>query len=449
MYPTFFKHILNPLFEKVIKRRKMLDYRDFLEQSQWWTRDKLLDFQWQELKKLLAHADTQVPYWKNIFAELKMTPENIRSYEDFLKLPIITKDDIRANHPQMIAKNFLGKTWRKATGGSTGAPLQLDYTPESFDWRVAISKRGYGWTGCEDGMRQAWIWGVDIGDPTLFKRFKVSLHRWIFNMRYYNSFKFDDRQMRICLNSINQFKPEIIVGYTNPLYNFAYFVDQHDGIRFQPKSVIAASEKFHEYHREKLSQVFGCPVFNTYGCREFMLIAAECSEQKGLHLSVENLYIEIIREDGVSARPGEMGYVVITDLHNFGMPFVRYKIGDMAIASDRTCACGRGLPLIEDVVGRSMDMIRTLDGKVIPGIYFPHLMKEFKGVKQFQVIQDALDKLMIKIVRTPDLKESDFETMKKEIFKIMGTKIQIDFQFVADIPLTQTGKYRVTVSNLK
>ena len=151
------------LYEKVIKKRKILDYRHFLEDSQWWHREKVLKFQWQELKKLLSHAYNEVPYWQQVFENLSITSKDINSYSEFQKLPIITKEDIRNNKGAMIAKNYLGKTWTKATGGSTGIPLELDYTPDSYDWRMAVSKRGYSWAGCEDGVKQAYIWGTAIG----------------------------------------------------------------------------------------------------------------------------------------------------------------------------------------------------------------------------------------------------------------------------------------------
>ena len=163
---------------------------------------------------------------------------------------------------------------------------------------------------------------------------------------------------------------------------------------------------------------------------------------------MENVLVEVVKEDGTLAAEGEMGELLITDLHNFGMPFIRYKIGDMAIASKRQCLCGRGLKMLEDVIGRSLDMIKTPDGKFVPGEFFPHLMKEFIGVQQFQVIQEKLDSLVIKIVKNDSFKESDFTFMKEQIHKVVGPKVNIEFQFVSEILLTPTGKHRVTISNL-
>ncbi|VAX34859.1 FIG00929056: hypothetical protein [hydrothermal vent metagenome] len=449
MYSSIFRHILNPFFEGFIKHRKMLDYRKFLDKSQWWTREELLKVQWTELQKLLEHTYANVPYWQDVFKKSGLTPEKIKNYSDFVKLPITLKDDIRASKERMIAGNYKGKTWTKTTGGSTGVPLELDYTPESYDWRVAVSKRGYSWAGCEDGMKQAYIWGTAIGEMSRLRQLKENIHYAILRQKYFNCFDFTEEKMVSCLEEINCFKPKIIVGYTNPLYNFAQFVGSRTKVKFQPKGIISAAEKLHEFQREKIKEVFGASVFNTYGSREFMLIASECEQHQGLHINIENLFVEVVDERGTPVKPGEAGDILITDLHNYGMPFIRYKIGDMAIASDRECPCGRGLPLFEDVVGRSLDMIKTPDGRSVPGEFFPHLMKEFKGINRFQVIQNELNRLKIKIIKDDKLfNDADFKFMKNEIIKVMGEGIEIDFDFVDDIPLTKTGKFRVTISNI-
>lgn len=449
MYEKIFQHILNPFFEKVIKKRKALDYRKFLEGSQWWTEDQLRRYQWGELQKLLEHAYNQVPFWKSALDEMHLKISDIQTPENFRKLPIIDKSDIRQNKNEMIARNYIGKTWTKATGGSTGIPLELDYTPDSYDWRVAISRRGYGWAGCEDGMNQAWIWGVDLGEKTPIRKFKESLHKRLLGHRIYNCFVFDEENMEKCLKELNRTKPKVIVGYTNPLYNFSNFVKEHGGLSYKPQSIITAAEKLEEFQREAMEKNFQAPVFNTYGSREFMLIAAEDENHDGLLMSNENLYIEIIKENGEPAKSGEMGDIIITDLHNWGMPFIRYRIGDMAVPSDKKPRSGRGLPMLEKIVGRTLDILKTKDGKKVPGEFFPHLMKDFKGVEQFQVVQDSLEQLNLNIIKNDQLSDEHIELMNQEIKKVMGEFIDVEINFVKSIALTKTGKFRVTICNLK
>ena len=447
LYALLYQRLLSPLHEGM-KGRTTMARRRFLEQSQWWPRERLLAFQRGERTALLRHAAEQVPYWQERFAALRMRPQDLTDDEAFCRLPILTKEDIRAHRPQMLARSFSGKTWAKATGGSTGAPLQFDYTPESYAWRVAATKRGYGWAGCEDGLKQAYIWGVAIGDVPRLTRLKENAHHWLIRQRYFNCFEFDEPRMASCLQALNRYRPDYLVGYTNPLCNFAEFIRREGGRRFAPKAVITGAEKLHDFQRATLREVFGCPVFNTYGSREFMLIASECREHRGLHVNAENLVVDIVRDDGRPAGPGETGRVVITDLHNYGMPFIRYEIGDLGVASEAACPCGRGLPLLTDVVGRSLDMIKTPDGRFVPGEFFPHLMKEFSGVRRFQVVQRRLDRLAVKLVKDGQFQDRDLDMMRREIRKTLGPAVDVEFQFVDDIPLTRTGKFRVTVSEL-
>jgi len=449
MYRYVFKNIINPFYESIIKHRNMLKYRDFIEKSQWWPHEKLRTLQWEELTKLLKHVYEQVPYWRKQFDRLGLKPSDIKTYDDFCRLPTTDKKNIRENYEEMRAVNYKGKTWKKSTGGSTGEPLHFEYTPESYDWRVAASKRGYSWAGCEDGVKQAYIWGTVIGKVPPLKQLKENLHHLFLRQKYFNCFKFSEKEMDRAIVTLNRYKPEIIVGYANPLYNFAKYVNSHAKMSFKPRAVISAAEALHDFQRKEISLIFGCDVFNTYGSREFMLIASECEKHNGLHVNMENLLVEILGEGGKPVKPGEAGEVVITDLHNYGMPFIRYRIGDLAIRPEKSCSCGRGLPVLEAIVGRSLDMIKVSNGKNIPGEFFPHLMKDFQEVKQFQVIQDKMNSLVIKIVKAKNLDESRLMLMKNEIFRVANRDTNINIIFVDEIPLTATGKRRVTISVLE
>ena len=188
MYKSLFKNILNPFYEGIVKRRDMLKYLSFLEKSQWWPYKKLREFQWKELSKLLEHSYEYVPYWRQQFDSLKFKPMDIKTYEDFCRLAIIGKNDIRNNYNSMRASNYRGKTWKKSTGGSTGQPLHFEYTPQSYDWRVACSKRGYSWAGCEDGTKQAYIWGTAIGKIPKLKKIKESLRYKFLRQKCFNCF---------------------------------------------------------------------------------------------------------------------------------------------------------------------------------------------------------------------------------------------------------------------
>ena len=178
-----------------------------------------------------------------------------------------------------------------------------------------------------------------------------------------------------------------------------------------------------------------------------MLIGAECDRHEGLHVSVDNLFVEVLK-DGKPAGPGERGEIVITDLHNYGMPFIRYRNGDLVIQGEKPCSCGRGLPLIRDVDGRKMDEIVSMEGKLVSGGFFPHLLKEFQEIDKYQVVQQARDRLLIRFVPKTDWPDARRAFCLEEIRKVLGDGMQVEFQAVDDIPLSASGKYRVTISEI-
>jgi phenylacetate-CoA ligase len=448
IYQKLYERFYFSLFESFIKGRVTAKYYNNAQKSQWCEPDDIVFNQSMTLCKLLKHSSQFCPYYKKIINEHGTTLSSFTGIKDLLKFPILTKDVIKNNFDDLISTQHRNVVWKKSTGGSTGQPLHFAYTKESYEWRVAMSKRGYAWAGATPGARQAYIWGIQLGKVGRIKQMKEQLHHFIDRQLYFNCFEFDEKAMAQCLIDLNRFKPAAVVGYTNPLYNLALFVGDNSKIKFAPQGVICAAEKVHPYQREVIERVFGAKVFNTYGSREFMLIAAECEKHEGLHVSAENLIVEIIKDDGTPAKKGETGRIIVTDLHNYGMPFIRYEIGDLGIATSKACSCGRGLPLIADVVGRSLDVIRTPEGKIVPGEFFPHLMKDFSDIARFQVVQEKLDHLVIKLVPTTKLSEATKKRIDSEVRNVVGPIMVIKYEIVSDIPLTVTGKYRVTVSKL-
>jgi phenylacetate-CoA ligase len=448
-YQQIYERLYFPFFESKVKRRNTASLYFDAVRSQWLSRDQLMADQLIKLKALLLHAQDHCPYYSGLFREHGFHPEEITTAADLQRLPLLNKEKIRANYDSLLSTKHRQTLWQKSTGGSTGEPLHFAYTKQSYEWRVAMSKRGYAWAGALPGSKQAYIWGDALGSVSHLKKIKENLHHFVDRQMYFNSFDFDEKAMRRCAESLNAFQPSVLIGYTNPLYNLARFIGDRGKVRVNLKGIICAAETVHPFQREIIERVFGAKAFNTYGSREFMLIASECEEHQGLHINSENLVVEVIREDGSPAGDGETGKIVITDLHNFGMPFIRYEIGDLGVATSRSCACGRGLPLLLDVVGRSLDMIRTPEGKVVPGEFFPHLMKDFPAVARFQVVQERLDTLVVTVVPGPGFGFETSERINSEIRKVIGATVKVEYRVVASIPLTATGKYRVAVSHVK
>lgn len=445
MYDKLYRNLLLPFFDGVLKGRQTVAHWKRAEETQWFSRQRLEEFQQRSLRQLLEHAATTCPYYGESWKSLGLDPHALRSFDDFRRWPLITRETIRQNRMSMRTTAHV-RQMSKATGGSSGEPLQFDLDCGSNDRRTAMMWRGYGWAGADPGTRQLYVWGTATGKIPAWKRLKKDLHQRFDNQLVLSCFEFTPAKMRGHFDRMNQYGADVIVGYTNPLYEFARYIQQNDLTPVFPKSIIVGAEKLHPFQRKLIERVFRTRVFETYGSREFMLIGAECDKHEGLHLSLENLYVEILDDDGSPTTPGREGNVVVTDLFNYGMPFVRYVNGDRAVAGFDACSCGRGLPLLKQVVGRQLDTLDTPDGRKIPGEFFPHLIKDFPAIRRFQVVQETVQQITLKlVVEGGDLKPNDRENLMNEIHKCTGTAVEVRLQLVDDIPLTNAGKLKVVV----
>lgn len=444
-YEAVFRHVLYPAYEGGLRGRRTLAYLKEYERDQWLDPEQVAALQWQRLKRLLEHCEREVPYYQQRWRQLGITAADIRSLDDYARLPVLTKGDIRDHFDDLKSTSMRDNLLYKATGGSTGEPLRFGYTRESNDRRVAVMWRGYGWAGSRMGRRTLFLWGGAVGDPGWWHQVKDRLYNAAFARHTLNSFHMTEANMVGFADAIDRYRPRVIVAYVGPLVRLAQWLLDNGRKVHAPESIIGAAEALHEFQRDIVQRAFGCPAYNTYGCREFMLIASECEQRHGLHVNADHLVVELRDADGGRGRNGEL---LITDLFNYGMPMLRYVNGDMAVASDRRCACGRGLPLLERVEGRVLDAIRTPAGHVLPGEFFPHMLKDVVGVMRFQVVQTRLDRLELAIVRGEGFDEGSLQYIRREVAKVLGDSVELVCHFVDDISLTPSGKLRVTISRL-
>lgn len=447
-YEKIFRGFLYPLYETKIRKRSTFRYNQEYENNQWKSKDEIENLQWYKIKSLLKHSYENVSYYKKKMSELGIEPGDIKTKEEYSSLPLLTKKDIQENYNALIAKNFKNKTRTKKTGGSTGIPMQFEFNAESDQRRNAVMWRGYRWAGSDIGRKSLYLWGRSIEHGGVHKIVKDKYYNIFLRRKILDSFMLSKETMKTFITEINSYKPVNIIGYVASLMTIAKYIENESCMVHRPKSIISAAETLHEFQREYLEKVFDCPVFNTYGCREFMLIAGECEKRNGLHINSDHLFVETVDDQGknVKDRPGR---VVVTDLHNYGMPFMRYLNGDIAETNGNTCDCGRGLPMLASVKGREMDTINTPDGRVVPGEFFPHLIKEVSSVYEFQVRQYKLDEIKIIIVPKGQINRSDENYLKKKILDTLGKRVKIEFEYVDKIPRTETGKLRVTLSCLQ
>ncbi len=447
LYENTLRRLIWPAYEGGLRRRETPRHMRRYESDQWLAPEEIQSLQFERLKRLLDWCYREVPYYKRRWDALGIVPQDIRSMDDYAKLPVLTKADIRDNVDDIKATSLKASLGYKATGGSTGEPLRFGFTRESNDRRVAVMWRGYGWAGSRMGRRTLFLWGGAVGNPSAAHRLKDRMYNAVFARKLLDSFHMSEANMASYADAIDDYRPEVIVGYVGPLVRLAEWLLAHGRRVARPASIIGAAEALHPFQRDLIERAFGAPAYNTYGCREFMLIASECEHREGLHMNADHLVVETLDPEGRSTRTGS-GEVAITDLFNYGMPFIRYVNGDMATHATSRCRCGRGLPMLASVDGRKLDAIRTPAGHILPGEFFPHMLKDVPGLARFQLVQRRLDRLDLSIVRGRGFDDASLDYIRREVGKVLGDSAELHCHFVDDIPLTRSGKLRVTVSEL-
>jgi phenylacetate-CoA ligase len=447
MHRYLYRHVLLPAFEGILKGRRIFPHWRTLEQSQWWPRAQIDQLQLCRLRRLLLHAQRQCPYYRQTWRAKGLDPGQVRTLADFTRWPVIERATVMAQRLHMRAQVPGLRLLCKSTGGSSGSPLHFDYDSGSLDRRFAAWHRGYDWAGAGPGTRQLYLWGIPLGQRSRWQRWKDRLYYALQRRLILNTFEMRQDNVTEFLRMHNRYRPDAVVAYTNPLYTFARLLEERGLVPFSPRAIVVGAEKLYPFQRELIERVFQAPVFETYGSREVMLIGAECDRHEGLHLTAEHLLVEILDDQGQLTPAGKEGNVVVTDLYNYGMPFIRYANGDRALAGWGTCSCGRGLPLLRKVVGRRLDVIQTPDGRCVPGEFFPHLMKDFPTVRQFQVVQPEPDQVVVRMVLGSQQNGRHRLSLEDEIRRILGPSMHCTFVTVDEIPLTASGKLQV-VANL-
>ena len=451
LYGLVFQDLLFPGWEAGFRGRPTLEYLDRLRKSEWASLDELEALQARELGRLLEHAYLHSPHYARKFAERGIHPRDVRAVEDVRMLPLLTRDEAaRGFEARMSSAEPLPRI-RKMTSGSTGRPLAFAYDLGSEHWRQAARLRGYGWAGYRPGDRTLHYWGstAAVKAPSLQTRAKIAIDHVMRREHYVDCADHSERALSDVVGRIRRVRPKVIVCYAQAGVALARHVRETGSRDWGDIAVICAAERVFPADRKVLEEAFGPNVFETYGSREVMLMAAECEAHRGLHVSMENLLIElVVREDGVErpARAGEVGEVVVTDLHNYGAPFVRYLNGDLAVASrPGRCACGRALQRLERVDGRATDTLRDADGRPVGGMVFVVLFSVLADkVRAFQVVQRKDRSIDLRLVPGRGFDDALLHLVERDCHRVVpGVDLRI--HVVDDIPAAPSGKSRVVI----
>ena len=440
--------VAGPLFriQERLKGHDTLRRLRELERSQWWDASTLASHQADRLRRLLVASGARVPYYRDLFRRLAFDPGSVRGPADLTRLPILTKPDIRANHDRFIAEGA-GKMDDYATGGSTGEPLQFKVSMARVSADVAARCRFMQW------------WGVEVGDPEI-----VLWGSPIEASRQDQARAFRDRLFRSTLLSATGMTPERLDGYLDtiervrPVQIFSHasalsevahraVARGRDVSRLGTRVAFTTSEQLYDHQRQLIERVFGCRVADQYGGRDAGFVGCQCP-QGGMHLTAEDLIVEIVDDEGATLPPGRAGQITVTHLASEEFPFIRYRTGDVGVLHDAPCACGRGLPLLREIQGRADDMLLGLDGSRVPGQAVVHLLRSQPGLQAFRIVQETRDFVRILLVSAQEFPDGEKSAIVKGVRARLGEAMRVEFESVPEIPREASGKYRTVVSRV-
>jgi phenylacetate-CoA ligase len=422
-------------------RQGMTGHLQFLQKSQWWSREDVLRFQTQALRDLIETAYRDVPLYRACMDERGLRPRHIQKLQDLAKLPILTKDTIRKNYPVRMVRSTGRRSYEVCTSGSTGNNLYVSEDLETTGRLRACHLLALDWAG----------WS--IGDPHL--QFGMSLKRGplkalkdvFLGCHYISSYELRNAELDRIITKLEKSKIAHIHGYPGSLYHLARRTLEL-GKQFSMKSIVTWGDNLYLHYRQTIEKAFQRKVFDTYGCSEGITIGAQCGVGSRYHTYSTDVIVEFLDNEGLPVGSHEVGNLIMTRLHPGPMPLIRYQIGDLGIRGDeRVCSCGRGFLTMESIQGRDTDIIITPGGNRLIVHFFTGIIEHFKQVAQFQIRQTKHDLLTIYIVPGHDYSDQVGEKVIMTL-KEKGADISMKIELMDVIPSLPSGKRRFVINEI-
>lgn len=443
------RNVIFPIYWKYIKHAKVLQYYKQLQKHQWSTREENSNIQRKKLYALIEYASQNIPYYKRIIKKQNLRFSEDTIFTDIKKFPLLTKDIIRKNFHQLY--KFRDNTYyRNTSGGSTGEPIVLYQDSNYFAWNTATKVLFDEWAGRKIGEPMVSIKGMLQDILKSGQGFKLYLRQQLSGITILSTNRMTEKDKYQYVKRINHIKPSIILTY---IHELSRFIQEHHLAVYSPRAVMTTGSVLYPEVQARIEKVFRAPVFNCYGSREVGSMACNCEKSTGLHLVPDIHYLEILDNNGRGVKQGEAGNIIITLLTNYTMPLIRYKIGDIGILSDKNCQCGRESPLLAKVVGRIRSRFKNKFGDYINAGLFYSLFYFKENIRQFQVIQETTDLILINLVLIEKNKlkdmDKDFKESNQKIRKTMGHKITVKYNIVDEIKPSPSGKYMYIFSKVE
>jgi phenylacetate-CoA ligase len=442
------RHLVYPLYEWSTGRRILSKWRE-MERTQWLSPLELQALQGQRLHALIQHAYDTVPYYQGVLDATGIAPADVRQAADLGQLPLLTKEILQTRREELIsAASAPRERLPNQTGGSTGTPLHFIQDRRQRDWGSANKLRCNRWAGWDFGKRVLRLWGhprdLDATRTAIGKLRNLALRE-----RTLDAFRFTDRDLDDLVSTLRRWRPQLIVAYASMLVHLVdHLEERHILDPGAAEGIISSADMLLPHQRARIENALRAPVFDRYGCREVDTIAAECDRHTGMHVNVDRLVVELLDSEGHPVPSGQPGRVVVTDLFNYAMPLIRYDIGDMATPSEALCPCGRGLPLLGELIGRYADMLTAADGAYVSVSALSTILPHVPGLRKVQFVQMASDSLQVVVVRRSSYSQECEATFRQRLAEVFGSRMRVTFQYVGDIPKTSSGKARLSVSEI-
>jgi phenylacetate-CoA ligase len=453
--PAFLQNAVLTGYSALLHRERygegFLRARELLERSQWYPAEELATYQNEQLRQIVRHAYDTVPYYRRVFDARRLKPDDIRSQQDLVRLPVLTRKDIQANFDDLRSRAYSRKQLRLGhTSGTTGSPLEVYYDARVIHMTYALMDRQYRWADARlwrFGDRIAVLRG-NVIVPVTRRRPPFWRHNYYHNQLLLSSFHLSPENLPHYLRELERFAPAVIDGYPSTVYLLARYL-LSIGRTFPMRAVITGSETLFDFQRAAIEEAFACRIFDYFAAAERVVFATECNQHHGHHLSAEYGITEILDDDHQPLPAGRPGLLVGTSLHNYGMPLLRYVTNDISALKPGPCPCGRPLPLMEDVTTKAEDILALKDGRMISPSVLTHPFKPMHCVEQSQIIQEDYDRITIRIVPNERYRPADSEHLIREFKARMGDDMQIRVETVAELPRTRSGKFKWVISRVE
>ena len=445
LYTWLVSSILFPLHESIKKHNTVRIHRQLMK-SQWFSQQDIAKQANDRLHYFIARAATDVPYYRDIFKQQNIAALDISCKADLAKLPFLDKATIR-EHFDALKSNNSGTTQPFTTGGSSGTPLTFLLSNERVSHDVAEKWRATQWWDVDIGDKEIVAWGspIELGAQDKVRMLRDKL----FRSTLIPAFDMNEQKLLGFIEQIKAIAPKMLFGYPSVYALIAKTAQAHhitlDNLGI--KVVFVTSERLYPYQREIIEEVFGAPVANGYGGRDAGFIAHQCPEGN-MHVSAEDIIVEIIDKDGNVLPDGESGEIVVTHMATSDFPFIRYRTGDIGALDTKPCSCGRGLPVLKDIEGRATDFVVAEDGTVMHGLALIYIIREMQGIEAFKIIQKTTAHTQVYLVPTNGLTSEMRKQIEQGFKSRLGENVTIELLEVDVIEAEQSGKFRYVISEV-